>query len=251
MYDSLSADYDRFVNWQNRLAVELPYIIEQLHTIGARQVLDAATGTGMHAVALAQCGFSTSGADLSQGMIARALSNARSAGVQVRFEAAGFGTFAQVFGKAAFDAVLCLGNSLPHLLTLPELVTALADFAACLRPGGMLLLQNRNFDAVLARHERWMEPQSHTQGDTEWLFQRFYDFDSDGLITFNMVTLKREGKAAWSQSTSTSRLRPLLRDELTSSLESAGFTGVTTYGDMAGNPFDPITSPNLVIVARL
>lgn len=251
MYDALSADYDRFVNWQNRLSIELPFIIEQLAEIDARHVLDAATGTGMHAIALAQRGFITAGADLSQGMILRAVMNARSAGVQVRFETAGFGTLAGVFGQGTFDAILCLGNSLPHLLSLTEISSALADFAACLCPRGLLLLQNRNFDAVIAKHDRWMEPQSHTEGDVEWVFQRFYDFDADGLITFNMVTLKREGEAAWSQSVSTSRLRPLLRVELVSSLETAGFDAINAFGNMAGAPFDPATSPNLVIIARL
>ena len=69
MYDSLSSDYDRFVNWQNRLAIELPFIIQQLQQINAKSILDAATGTGMHAIALAQLGYFTAGSDISTGMI--------------------------------------------------------------------------------------------------------------------------------------------------------------------------------------
>ena len=57
--------------------------------------------------------------------------------------------------------------------------------AACLRPGGTLLLQNRNFDAVMAEKNRWLGTQSHQEDEQEWLFLRFYDFDPDGLITFN------------------------------------------------------------------
>ena len=251
MYDALSADYDRFVNWQGRLAIELPFIIEKLHEVEARRVLDAATGTGMHAIALAQCGFTAAGADISQGMVERARENARSAGVEIRFETVGFGSLAGLFGEGSFEAVLCLGNSLPHLLSDADLGTALADFAHCLKPGGMLLLQNRNFDAVLSQHDRWMEPQAHTEGDSEWVFQRFYDFDPDGLITFNLVTLKRVGLGSWSQSISTSRLRPLIKDELISSLNRAGFTDYKTFGNMNAAAFDPTTSPNLVILAKV
>ena len=72
MYNSLSSDYDRFVNWQNRLSIELPFIIEHLQKLNARSVLDAATGTGMHAIALAQLGYATSAADISHGMIQKA-----------------------------------------------------------------------------------------------------------------------------------------------------------------------------------
>lgn len=251
MYDTLSSDYDRFVNWQGRLSVELPFILEKLHEINAKYILDAATGSGMHAIALAQLGYQASGADLSRGMIVRARTNASSAGAQVPFEIAGFGSLAQTFGKHSFDALLCLGNSLPHLLTHPELSAALADFAACLKPGGALLIQNRNFDAVIAHHLRWIEPQSHSESEAEWIFQRFYDFDPDGLLTFNMVTLKRIAQGAWSQQVTTSRLRPLLKDELILSLANAGFVNLTLFGNMAGAAFDPETSSNLVIFARL
>lgn len=250
MYDSLSSDYDRFVNWQNRLSLELPFIIRQLQQVNAMSVLDAATGTGMHAIALAQLGYRAAGADLSCGMIQKARSNAASAGAQVQFEVAGFGALAHTFGIHSFDALICLGNSLPHLLTRPELDATLIDFARCLKPGGMLLVQNRNFDAVMHHHNRWMDPQSHTEGDTEWIFQRFYDFDPDGLLTFNMITLKREGQGDWSQKAVTSRLRPLLQDDLVSALSFAGFVGIQSFGNMSGDAFDPDTSGNLVISAR-
>lgn len=249
MYDTLSSDYDRFVNWQSRLAIELPFIIEKLHARNARVILDAATGTGMHAIALAQLGYQTCGADLSHGMIERARLNARSSGVQTRFEIAGFGTLAQTFGSESFDAILCLGNSLPHLLSRPDLDHALVDFAACLRPDGLLLIQNRNFDAVMANHDRWMEPQSCSEGQVEWIFQRFYDFESDGLLTFNIVTLKRGMPGKWTQDVVTSRLRPILKDEIFSSLSETGFVNLIPFGNMAGAPFNPETSPNLVILA--
>jgi len=250
MYNELSVDYDRFVNWQNRLAVELPFLIQQFQKINARLVLDAATGTGMHAIALAQLGYQAAGADISPGMIEKARRNAASANVQVRFEVAGFGALADGFGKHSFDALLCLGNSLPHLLTRGELEAAQRDFAACLKPGGMLIIQNRNFDLVMDRHERWMEPQSHSEAGMQWIFQRFYDFDPDGLLTFNMVTLKCQENGSWSQKVVSSRLRPLLEGELVSALDQAGFTDTVTCGNMNGDAFNPASSGNLVVITH-
>ena len=276
MYDDFSADYDRFVDWPARLAAELPFVGRELQAAGAHRVLDAACGTGMHSIALAQRGYTVVGADLSAGMIEQARTNADGAGVSVQFEMAGFGELAQTFGaprpeepelgnltsasspRAAssgrrgvtFDALLCLGNSLPHLLTPADLAAALADFAACLPPGGLLLVQNRNFDAVLAQGERWMEPQSYRDEAAEWLFLRFYDFEPDGTLTFNLATLRREGTRNWSQHVSSTRLRPLRQMELIAALSEAGFDNVVCYGDMTGAPFDPRVSPNLVITAR-
>jgi glycine/sarcosine N-methyltransferase len=249
MYDGFSADYDRFVNWPARLAAELPFIEGQLQAVGARRLLDAACGTGMHAIALAKQGHCVVGADLSTGMIERARGNAEAAGVDARFEVAGFGELSAQMGTG-FDAVLCLGNSLPHVLVPDDLAAALADFAACLRPGGLLLIQNRNFDSVLNQGERWMGPQAYREGETEWVFQRFYDFEPDGLLTFNVVTLRREGAGDWSQRVATTRLFPLRQAELIAALEMAGFGEIVCWGDMQGSPFELEASGNLVVSGR-
>jgi SAM-dependent methyltransferase len=249
MYDDFSADYDRFVNWPARLAAELPFLERQLPTVGARRALDAACGTGRHAIALAQRGYAVVGADLSPAMIARARANAVADRVEVCFAVAGFGQLSTRVGSG-FDALLCLGNSLPHLLTPVDLAIALFDFAACLRPQGLLLIQNRNFDAVLLRGERWLEPQAHREGETEWLFLRFYDFEADGTLTFNLVTLRREGAGEWRQQVRSTRLWPQRRDDLVAALTAAGFGEIACWGDMQGTPFDLDHSPNLVVTAR-
>jgi SAM-dependent methyltransferase len=251
MYDNFSSDYDRFVNWPERLALELPFIERELQAVGARRVLDAACGTGMHALALAQRGYEVLGTDLSTGMIARARANAVAAGLDVRFEVAGLGALSTALaGDGDLDAVLCLGNSLPHLLTPADLAKALVDFRACLRPGGLLLIQNRNFDAVMARRQWQMTPQSHHEGQTEWLFLRFYDLESDGTLTFHLITLRRERAGPWDQQTTRTRLWPLRQRELTEALLAVGLDAIVCYGDMSGAPFDPESSGNLIITAR-
>lgn len=254
MYDDFSQDYDRFVNWEERLAFELPFIQSWLSRLPARStpmsVLDAACGTGMHAIALARLGYSTAGADLSSAMIERARINASAAGVAVRFDAAGFGRLSSTFGFASFDALLCLGNSLPHTLTPSELEAALVDFHACLRPGGIVLIQNRNFDQVMAERRRWMDPQSHVEDGAERLFVRFYDFDPAGLITFNILTLLRKEHGSWTQQVNATRLRPLIQSELLQALASAGFIDFHSYGSMNDVAFSPTESGNLVVVAH-
>ena len=215
-YDDFSQDYDRFVNWESRLQAEIPFVEARLGELKMPNdqkaaVLDAACGTGMHAIELARRGYRAAGADLSPKMVEKARVNAAEAGVEVVFKPAGFMQIADAFSGEEtypFDGLICLGNSLPHLTSESDIRQALADFNACLRPGGLLILQNRNFDAVMSKKERWIGPQSRRDGDKEWLFLRFYDFDADGLITFNIVRLKREGDAPWTQNISTVRLLP-------------------------------------------
>ena len=253
MYDTFSTDYDHFVDWEGRLTAEMPFILQQLRAVGAKRILDVACGTGMHAIALARRGFDVVGTDASPGMIAESRNNARKAGVDVHFEVAGFGEMKRVLAVGAehepFDALLCLGSSLPHVVAPDQLKQTLSDFADCLTRHGVALIQNRNFDAVLAERDRWMPLQSHEEDDAEWLFVRFYDFRPDGLLAFNVVTLQRWGPGAWHQRFTSTRLWPLTRRELTGGLRVAGFEDITCYGNMEGSPFDRETSPNLVVIA--
>ena len=256
-YDDFSQDYDRFVNWESRLAAEMPFLEHLLGQVSTGQarplsVLDAACGTGMHAIALARKGYTAAGADYSQGMVAAAQANADKQNAQVLFKHAGFNEIKRAFEQEAnfpFDTITCFGNSLPHLTSREAIKQALLDFANCLRPGGLLVLQNRNFDAVMAKRERWIGPQSYSENGNDWLFLRFYDFDPDGLISFNIVRLKREAGGEWKQALSTVRLYPLLKEEMLKLLDETGFGQVSLYGMMRDIPFDPLSSENLVVAA--
>jgi glycine/sarcosine N-methyltransferase len=250
MYDSFSSDYDRFMNWPARLSAEVPFLERQLREAGARRVLDAACGTGHHAIALSKLGFDAAGADLSPNMVAQAQENARAAGQKIEFKQAGFGELAQAFGQRTFDAIVCLGNSMPHLLRLEPLARALADFRECTRTSGLLIIQNRNFDAVLRSRQRWMEPQMHREGRDEWIFLRLYDFETTGLLAFHVITLRRHADGPWEQTIRSTQLRPQTQVELVQALTSCGYGKLASYGDMSGSTFDPIGSSNLVVVAR-
>lgn len=260
MYDTFSKEYDHFVNWPNRLEFELPFLIEQINTTFKRpaeliRILDTATGTGMHAIALAQKGYKTSGVDISEGMVAAARKNAAAVNVDVYFTTAAFGEITEkttaIPGEKGrpFDAVLCLGNSLPHVEDLTALRTALVDFASCLRSGGLLIIQNRNFDSILSQKQRWMEPQSHKENGQETLYLRFYDFLSDGHIQFNIITLKPSLQGGWDQLIMETRLFPITHELMDKTLKDSGYSEIKLFGALSNTPFDSQTSGNLVVCA--
>lgn len=246
LYDALAADYDRFVNWEGRLSHELPFFVSLFEEHGVRRVLDAACGTGHHAIALSRRGFQVVGADLSSPMVDRARENASDAGVAATFAVAGLGEFSAL--GQSFDAAICLGNSLPHLLSAAALEGALADLAAVLRPGGLLVIQNRNFDQVWVARERFMPPQSHRDAEGEWIFVRFYDFHQE-TVTFNMLRLRRT-EDGWAQNVESTELCPIFRDDLSDALEAVGFGDIAFYGGYDGSAFDPAHSGDLIAVAK-
>jgi ubiquinone/menaquinone biosynthesis C-methylase UbiE len=254
MYNTFADDYDRFVNWNDRLAYEIPFIVRQISFLQRDldrplDILDTACGTGMHAIALAKKGHQVSAADLFPEMITKSQQNAHNAGVQLRFSTAGLGEMAQSFGQNQFDLLLCLGNSLPHLTSEQHLMASLQDFVSTLRQGGMLFIQNRNFDKVMQRQDRWMEPQNYQVEGNEWIFQRFYDFLPDGLIRFNIVTLQRKADFNWQPAVNSTLLRPQISTELEHQLDQVGFKDIHAYGSMQGEPFSTDSSGNLIITA--
>ncbi len=246
LYDDFSQSYDVMVSWEERLQREEPFFRSLFQPDGARRVLDVGCATGGHVLRFAEMGLEAVGADPSAEMIR--LAEERSAGRPgVRFVQAGFGDLRDRVGDG-FDVVTCLGNTLPHVLTREGLDTALRDIAAVLSPGGTLAIQQLNYDRILRERRRFLGVSSGVRGGVEHLFFRFYDFDGEQL-TFNVVTFKKEG-GKWGLQAGSTPLRAITRAELTEALSEAGLTGARWLGSYDGEPFDPESSGDLVVVAR-
>ena len=100
-------------------------------------------------------------------MIERARANAAQAGVRVRFEVADFTRLDKL--SETFDAILCLGNSLPHVLSQETLVAALRQMRAALNSGGVVILHNLNYDLRLKTAPRFFS----ANGNADTLVWRF------------------------------------------------------------------------------
>lgn len=276
-YDALAPMFDVMTDWEARLASEGPFLREMLRESGAARVLDAACGSGGHALALARWGYDVAGADASPVMIALAQAKAAEVGLAVPFVASDLARLADLKPRSSalqrteesapslpgeglgerFDAVLCLGNSLPHLLTQADLVSALRGMAGVLRPGGLFVTQNLNYDLRWVRQPRFFAAQGGVLDGREVLVWRFADYDlAAGRIAFHIALFRKvEGDAGardWDVQVHTTPQRPLFHAGLISALAEAGFAEVRAYGRMALplEPFDPERSGDLVVVAR-
>lgn len=248
-YDRLSMFFDVMTDWQKRLNLEMPFLQKSLDQQGARSVLDTACGTGWHAVALAQKGYQAAGCDASPQMVERARANAAQAGVKVRFEVADFSRMDRF--PETFDAVLCLGNSLPHLLSQEELVKALRQMRGKLHGGGVLILHNLNYDMRLQKKPRFFA----ANGKTDAIVWRFADYGPE-FITFHTALFERkmedakEETISWSVQVNSTLQRPLLQKDLDEALGRAGFGTIQHFGGLDGTSFEKEKSRDLVIVAR-
>jgi glycine/sarcosine N-methyltransferase len=247
-YNRLARVFDVMTDWQSRLVLEMPFLQRNLDQQGARSVLDTACGTGWHTIALAQRGYRAAGCDASPVMIEMARSNAAKAGAEVRFEVADFNQLDKF--SEVFDAVLCLGNSLPHLLSQAALVEALQQMGGKLRGGGVLILHNLNYDMRMAKKPRFFS----ANGNDEALVWRFADYGPE-LITFHTALFERKigggspQAVSWSVQVNSTLHRPVLQGDLDRALEQAGFSDLRHFGGLDGSAFEKDQSGDLVIVA--
>lgn len=242
-YDDLAGHYDLMTGFPRRFAQERPFFRMLVEKHGIRTALDAGTGTGFHGLLLAQLGVSVTAIDVSREMLREAERHARELDLNIEFAETPFQAVHDTLGRQ-FDLVLSMGNSLAHLESETDLHESLAQFFACTKPGGLLFLQNLNYDRILAQKEKVQSVKE--DGDTT--FVRFYDFEGDHVV-FNMLRIHRENGIVHQQN-STVRLRPLLQKDLEGSLAAAGYTDIRAFGSIALSEFVPLESKDLVVLAR-
>ncbi len=242
LYDELAGEYDELMGQAQRTAAAEQFVAKLLGMRDVSSAIDVACGTGLYAMALADAGVATVGADISANMLAQA--KLKAAGRHIQWIEAAMQDLAPRVDKQ-HDAVICMGNSLPHLLADEDFDAALAGFRKMLAPGGTLVLHVLNYDAILEQQDRLVG--ANRSGELE--FVRFYDFLPDGLLQFNVLRLQWSG-ADCSQSLQSTILRPYRHDELRTALTRHGYADVAAFGNLRMGPFDQATSGSLVMVAR-
>jgi SAM-dependent methyltransferase len=158
-YDELADDYHLiYADWEASVRRQGQALDAQLGRERA-MVLDCSCGIGTQAVGLALRGHRVVGTDLSARAAARAAREGARRSVPLVTAAADMRRLP--FADARFDAVVCADNSLPHLLTEPDVRTALTEMRRVLRPGGRLLLSTRPYDELLRERPSSTPPQVH------------------------------------------------------------------------------------------
>ncbi|MBS3775507.1 MAG: class I SAM-dependent methyltransferase [Bacteroidales bacterium] len=210
--------WDELIDWEGRRKGEGEFFVRELENRGAKKILDAATGTGYHTVQLLKAGFEVHSADGMDNMLERAFYNAREQGLLLRTISADWRNLTEHVHES-YDAVICLGNSFTHLFDEKDRRKTLAEFYAVLKPKGVLILDQRNYDGILddGFHNKhaYYYVGDHVKAEPESIdddLVRFkYEFNDGSVHHLNLFPLRKE------------YTRSLMID--------AGFQQVKTYGD--------------------
>jgi SAM-dependent methyltransferase len=210
--------WDELIDWDARAEAEGQFFIDILRARGCRKVLDVATGTGFNSVQLLKAGFDVTSADGNAAMLAKAFENGKQHQFILKTTQADWRWLNKdIRGK--YDAIICLGNSFTHLFDEHDRRRALAEFYAALNHDGILIIDQRNYDAILdagfsSQHKFYYcgdrvsaEPEHMDEG-----LARFkYSFPDGSEYRLNMF--------------------PLRRAYMSRLIHEAGFQKIETFGD--------------------
>lgn len=246
-YDELSSIYDVMFPYGTQQA-RVDFLDRIFTERGVKTALDCGCGTGRQAIDLSLRGFRVTGADISKHMLELANANARANGLTLPWLESDFVSLPQTVAEK-FDAVYCIGNSLPHVEDKRELKASLAGMVSALKNDGVLVLHLRNYAAVVKNRSRLMPTLAGEHQGANYIFQRLIDFRPDGRLSFSILTLKQCSPLSWEPHLSSTVQYPATKDELENILTELGMRHVTAYGDFRGGDFEQ-EGENVIITAR-
>ncbi len=245
-YDQLSDSYDQMISWPARIGTEGMFFKKLATDYKIKSSLDVACSTGFHVIMFRRLGLDAVGVDASPRMIERAKANAITCGVTVEYILGDFTQLSKRFSEG-FDIITCLGDTISHLRSKLEVKKAFLEIYKCLNPGGLFVLQNRNYDHLVKNRIRFAPPTGSRNGTEETLFFRLLDFNSKS-IDFSIVTFHRH-ENRWDSTVRTTEIFPYFKSELEGLLKVAGFKKMDFYRNFNFEDYDK-NGTELIVVCE-
>ncbi|MCK6691727.1 MAG: class I SAM-dependent methyltransferase [Thermoanaerobaculia bacterium] len=199
---------------------------------GAR-VLDLACGKGRHARYLAEKGFDVTGLDVSGSNIAfaRHFEHERLSFYQHDMR--------HPFRINYFDAILNIFTSFGYFSTDQDHVNSLRNVNKGLKPGGLFVLDF--FNAAWVR-DHLIRMETKSLDGIDFHLKKYIR----GKHVFKQVLFETGGRRFQFRE----RVRLFLPDDFKQMFSAAGLQLLDTYGDHNLEPFDPLTSKRLILLAE-
>jgi glycine/sarcosine N-methyltransferase len=229
-----------YVGWGQRLEGEGTFLTKQLGGHGVRSVLDAALGDGIDTIYLTKAGFDVKCNEADPAFRERAKANAAAHGIAIEPTSEMWPDLAKSYSPASFDAVICLGHSIGCVLDADSRQQSLTAFRDMLKPGGILVVDERNFRKVedsIELNRPFTPSGKHVYtGSAGKIALTFVEHDVDERIVGIEYRHTETSKRAYY------RVYSFKEGELPDTLHEAGFVlgAIETYSDYRHvNPPDP------------
>lgn len=195
-YDWFAKHYDLFIDWDKRLPKEIDALTKLFKKENIETVLDVASSTGEHVMALAQKGFESFGLETSQLMHEIAVKKRQELPKKLQDKVTLFrGNYQDIVQELPeyVDAAIFMGNALPHVTISDKNI--LQDMALNVsRTNGILIFQMANFNKMLkdeAGLKEFMVRQASSVHKEDHAILSFYSQNNKGKnsLDYNVVIL--------------------------------------------------------------
>lgn len=226
----------RFLNWAFRELVD----------VEVREILDVACGAGRHAIPLSKKGYTVTGVDRSQAMLAVLEEKVRRANIEIPVIKC---DMKDIEFREEFDAIICMYTSFNYLLTDQDIEKALVAFHRALRPGGIAILDLMNPIFYIGKF-REITVEHHQEG--QLCIQRTFKHTLDEVRSLwyqDEFVVADDGN-----SVSTCReihtMRMLTYPEISRFIRDAQFVDIKCYGNFTDLVEAEDKAERLILVCR-
>ncbi len=237
-YDDISEEYHLIASNWDAAVRDQGRVLGKLIGGEARTVLDCSCGIGTQAIGLALQGYEVTASDLSSKAVARARAEADRLGATVGFAVSDFRELEKRV-SGTFDAVISCDNSLPHLLTAPDMELSLRNVFSKLRPTGTLLMSIRDYDQILTDPPTGMPPRKYADHLGTRIYLQTWDWSKDNTYELELFLLKLQ-EESWKVQSYKTRYRAWKRSELDSILGEVGFENLSWLTPEDSGYYQPV-----------
>jgi SAM-dependent methyltransferase len=247
-YDGLAPLYHLvYENWEasiERQGKALDSIIRSCLGETPQSILDVACGIGTQCLGLAALGHRVTGSDLSPAAVQRARREAVSRGMSIDFTVADMRA-PNDHRRRDFDVVLCADNSLPHLLSDEEIIGALGQFLAALKPGGLYLISVRDYAALERGGVQVRQHGVRSERGTRWILFQLWEWRGS-IYDLHFYFVADDGQSSCVTHVFRSSYYAVSIEHLIQLMVSVGFEQVQRINDVF---FQPVIAGRRRLVA--
>jgi SAM-dependent methyltransferase len=235
-------DWEAGVRWEGEWLDH--FLSEQLRGPGPWSVLDCSCGVGTQAIGLALHGYRVHATDLSPVSVDCARRESTEFGVDITFGVADFCKLGESISDT-FDVVVSCDNSFAHCLNDDDLAAALTSIKSRLKPGGLLLISIRDYDALIADKPVFNSQHVQDMPDGRRVAFQVWDWASDGRRYGVNQFLLKENDGGYELLHFETELRALRRDEILTAIQGARYEEVRWHAPDASGYYQPIVTARI------
>lgn len=237
-YDELAPFYHLlYGDWEQSIARQGAALAALLRDRGIdadAPLHDAASGIGTQTLGLLQQGYRVSASDLSAGAIERLRIEVARRGLSAHARVDDLRTLEHV-ASASVQAVLACDNSIPHLLSDAEILSAFKSCYRCLRPGGIAVFSVRDY-ATIERRDPDVRPYGmHREDGRRLLAVQVWEWDGD-QYDLRLYLTSESSAGACETRVLKSRYYAVSIAKLLALMTAAGFLDVERRDDILFQP---------------